>query len=126
MEPKTPNRELDTSAPVVRNGKIVAVTPTEREEKYLFPILDPNSGRDPWGYEMLPRDYLAALLPDKDGGENLNWGGEYLRRRLRDLSHEPNNYLRVPEAQTGNRYWRSPFTAIQTLIFPMEGSFGTI
>jgi hypothetical protein len=98
MEPRTPNRELDTSAPIIRNGEVVEVTPTKREEQLLFPILDPNGDRYPWFYDMLPRDYLAVLLPE--------WGKEYLRRRLRELSHEPNNFLRAPEMQTHNRYRR--------------------
>jgi hypothetical protein len=109
MATRTRNRELDTSAPILRHGKIVEVTPTEREEKFLFPILDPHSGRDPWSYDMLPRDYLAALLPDTDSETKLTWSDEYLRRRLRELSHEPNNYLRIPEMQANNRYRRGRF-----------------
>jgi hypothetical protein len=37
---------------------------------------------------MLPRDCIAALFPDR-------WR-EYLRCRMRELSHEPNGCLREP------------------------------
>src|SRR5215208_642763 len=94
MPTKTRISRIDTRQPIVRNGKVVEVTPTEREEQDLFPILDDRRARYPWAYDMLPRHYIGALLPD--------WGPEYLRKRLPKLTHEPNNYLRLPEMQTGN------------------------
>ena len=115
MATRTRNRELDTSAPIIRGGKIVEITPTAREEHLLFPLLDSNAGRYPWSYDMLPRDYIAALLPE--------WGEEYLRRRLRELSHEPNNYLRVPEMQAGNRYRRRTIYCHPNTELPEGGQF---
>ncbi|MGE3279574.1 MAG: hypothetical protein AB7H90_05310 [Alphaproteobacteria bacterium] len=105
QKPKHRLSKMDTSRPIVRNGKIVEVTPTEWEEQHLFPILDERLGRYPWAYQMLPRSYIHALLPERGRNKKAKDGAEYLRKRLPKLSHEPNNYLRLPQRQTDNGFF---------------------
>jgi hypothetical protein len=100
-ETKTRNSRWDDNLPVIRRGKTVAVTPTEREEQTIFPILDRAAGRIPWSYDMLPLDYIHALA-----GE---WNRDYLGDRLPLMCRPPNRHLRRPESQTANLKANSRF-----------------
>ena len=74
--------------PRVRNGKVRAVKPSQREIEFLFPILE--------RYPALPAHYIHALMGERSG--NL----DYLADRLPLLACKPNCYLVRHPAQREN------------------------
>src|SRR5579859_5560210 len=74
--------------PRIRNGKIRAVKPSQRETEFLFPILQ--------RYPALPVHYIHALMGERRG--NL----DYLADRLPLLACKPNGYLVRHPAQREN------------------------
>lgn len=101
METKTRNSRWNDNLPVIRKGRIVAVTPTQWERQDIIPILDERMGRSPWPYDILPLDYIHALAP--------GWNRDYLGDRLPLMCRPPNRYLRRPLTQLNNHKANSRF-----------------
>src|SRR5205823_3202188 len=100
---KTYNSRWDDSLPAVRNGRKVIVTPSEAELTHVFPVLDRRLARNPWSYDILPLNYIHALV------SNHFKSTAYLGDRLPLLCRPPNQYLRRPESQTANLKANSRF-----------------
>src|SRR5712691_11045126 len=96
------NSRWDDNLPVIRNGKVVEIAPSELEQLHVFPILDRRSGRTPWSYDILPLNYIHALAAHFKSCD-------YLGDRLPLMCRPPNQYLRRPESQTANLKANSRF-----------------
>ena len=92
---KKRNSRFDDNKPVIRNGEIVVARPTKRMKTKVFSILDTALQRQPWSYDYLPTDYLAAL-------PQTPWSKLYLGDRLPLFCRPPNQYLRRPTSQKAN------------------------